>query len=295
MGINRFIGNFNTQRALFSTVFTLLPISLSVGVLWNHLDSLSIFTGFYLVLTKVGLLLVEITAVFFLIWELTVEDKILSNYCFIGNIIIVLMVLLHVGAIFQYDSALAKIKADKKNTLDVSAQVLKLNNQLMIEQGQAIVGNVGDNARTKRETLKTLIETSAQSNRELSDKLLSSSDTKKEEDNIKTILPLGYITSGAMFIVPILVAFGLGMIALFLSKSSPQLEETIPEIKEVVEEPKNSDKPDTQEVQLPNVSDVIDEEETNEELISEESVEIKTEESEVQILTKDEILRELNK
>lgn len=231
MGIIRFV-SFKSQRAFFALILTVLPTSLSIGVLWNHLDSLAIFTGTYLLLTKIGLLLVESTAIFLLLWDLTSDDEVLSNYCFGSNIVIVLMVLLHVGAVFQYDSALSKLKNTQKETIDGSAKILELNNKLLTEQGAALLGTTGvtssdDTAadknlayKIKRDALKTVIETSAKTNSELAKGVIDKLGENPEEEKISTILPIGYIKSGAMYIVPILIGFLLGVGALFISKTS---------------------------------------------------------------------------
>lgn len=228
MGINRFV-SFKAQRAFFSAVYTFLPTSLSVGVLWNHLDSLQIFIGFYLILAKIGLGLVEVTAIFFLLWELNVSDKALSNYCYFGNIAIVLMMLLHVGAVLQYDSAISKINTEKAETINLNKQVLELNNTLITQQGTAILKGSGQkmDQRTLREAVRTITETTAKNNRELTSEMLKGIGTEEKEAGIKTILPLWYIKGGTMYIVPILISFLLGVLALFISKTSPDLNQSV--------------------------------------------------------------------
>lgn len=279
MGINRFI-SFSAQRVIFASVYSLLPTTLSVGVLWNHLDSLSVFTGFYLILTKIGLSLVEITAVFFLFWDLSSKDKVLSNYCFFGNLGIVLMVLIHVGAVFQYDSAIAKINLNKSETLNLNEKVLELNNKLMTDQGNTLLSNSGTklDSRTVRESLKTIVEASARNNKELASEMLKKVDSTEEESKIKTILPVSYITSGAMYIVPILISFLLGTVALFISKTSP----TETSVANVVPHPEPV--PTNTIPNLDNIIDAVTENEYTEVPMSDNHK-----------LTQDEILEELRK
>ena len=223
MNINRFF-SFSTQRSIFSIVFTFLPISLSVGVLWNHLDSLSIFVGFYLILTKIGLMLVEITALFFLVWELSAKDKVLNGYCFFSNISIVLMMLLHVGAVFQYDSGIAKVKAAQTELIVNSSKMLELSSSLSTKQGSELLNIVKQDKNTKSnfQALNAVLSNTTAGNTELVKETLKnlSSSEVVNKNNIKTILPISYIESGTMYVVPILISFLLGVGALFISKSS---------------------------------------------------------------------------
>lgn len=222
MNINRFC-SFSTQRVIFSVVFCFLPISLSIGVLWNHLDSLSLFTGFYLILTKCGLLLVEITAIFCLLWE-SAKDKVLSTYCFFANILIVFMMLLHVGSVFQYDSGMVKLKSEKTEYTNAASELLELNNKLSIAQNTALLETIKgeNNNNANRKALEAVVSKTNESTANLVSKTLESINTneKVNKNNIKTLLPIEYIESGAMYIVPILISFFIGIGALFISKTS---------------------------------------------------------------------------
>jgi len=138
------------------------------------------------------------------------------------------MVLLHVGAVFQYDSAIQNIEVEKTKTLDINTKLLELNNNLLADQGNKLLNNPDNKVdkRTSREVVTAVIANSAQTNKEITQGLITRLSENKTEKEIKTILPVSYIKSGAMYIVPILIAFLLGVIALFISKTSHTVIQT---------------------------------------------------------------------
>jgi len=138
------------------------------------------------------------------------------------------MVLLHVGAVFQYDSAIQNIEVEKTKTLDINTKLLELNNNLLADQGNKLLNNPDNKVdkRTSREVVTAVIANSAQTNKEITQGLITQLSENKTEKEIKTILPVSYIKSGAMYIVPILIAFLLGVIALFISKTSHTVIQT---------------------------------------------------------------------
>lgn len=167
--------------------------------------------------------MVEITAIFCLIWE-HAKDKVLSTYCFFANILIVFMMLLHVGSVFQYDSGMVKLKSEKTEYTNAASELLELNNKLSIAQNTALLETIKreNNNNANRKALEVVVNKTNESNANLVGKTLESinSSEKVNKNNIKTLLPIEYIESGAMYIVPILISFFIGIVALFISKTS---------------------------------------------------------------------------
>lgn len=240
MNLARFI-SFNTQRAIFALIFSLLPTALSIGVLWNHLNSLLIFTGIYLILTRIGLLMVETTAVMLTVWELSVKDKVLSTYCFFANLIIVLIMLGHVGAIIQYNSSKMSIKAKQEARLDTSRKLIDLASQSTINQSRELLDTIASNSKLRsKSTITDVAKSALEVNSKNTSSLLNVATQQDYDNEITTYLPISYIESGTIIVIPILTAFLLAAIAQFISKTSidtnlvsetsPQSKFTIPTV-----------------------------------------------------------------
>lgn len=111
---------FRAQRAIAAFFVFGALASLSVGVIWNHVDNITALSPNYKILAKFGLGVVELIALFILCWELTAKDKVLSMTCYVAEFILVVVMVVHAAAVLQLDAS----GSQQEKTVNITADAL---------------------------------------------------------------------------------------------------------------------------------------------------------------------------
>lgn len=211
---------FRTQRALAAFAVAALLILFSVAVIWSHVDGISSFSPGYRLLAKAGLACVELVSVILLAWEIWAKDKVLSMACFAAEFVLVIVMLVHAGAVLQLDSSGSRQEKTIGAVADAQAKIAAARESARIKAAGESAAEL--NRRGQRRTAAAIAR-SASTDGSASDNALLGSIV--EQTAPTTFLPDAYMTGG-LYYWPPLIAFVLFMAVLLISKSAIALEDS---------------------------------------------------------------------
>lgn len=210
---------FRTQRALAAFAIAILLISFSVAVIWNHIDGITSFTPIYRVLAKAGLAMVELTAIIFLCWELWARDKTLSMACYVAEFLLVIVMLVHAGAVLQLDASGSQQKATLSAVAEAQATIAAAREKARIEAAGQQAAEL--NRMGQRQTARRIVQSAGQSDSTADNALLGQVVNQTRPN---TFLPAEYL-NGGMYYWPPMIAFVLFMLVLLISKAAVPVED----------------------------------------------------------------------
>lgn len=211
---------FRAQRALAAFLIAILLISFSIAVIWNHIDGITSFSPLYRSLAKSGLVMVEATAIIFLCWELWARDRVLSLACYVAEFLLVVVMLVHAGAVLQLDASGSQQKATISTVADAQAKIAAARERARIEaagQQAAQLNSIG-----QRQTARRLVQSAGQGSDAAADNALLGKLV--EQTAPTTFLPASYL-HGGLYYWPPLIAFCLFMVVLLISKAAVPYED----------------------------------------------------------------------
>lgn len=210
--------DFRTQRALVVIVVELLLITFSVGVIWNHIDNLGL-APIYNTMAKVGLGMVEFIAIVTACWELFARTKLISFWCFVVNLAIVGMMLVHAGAVLRLEATGVEQRQTVENVAKAQAEISAATEKARIEAASKEaerLNSIGQFSTARR------IAQAANTRPDDGSSRLIYEVTEKHQRN--TFLPDWYM-KGGMYVVPPLVSFLLLMFVVFISRGVIHIED----------------------------------------------------------------------
>lgn len=210
---------FRTQRAVAAFVVAFLLITFSVGVIWNHIDNITSFSPTYRMLAKAGLGVVEFTSLVFLIWEVFARDKILGMACFVAEFILVIVMLVHAGAVLQLDASGSRQEKTLGFVADAQAKIAAAKEAARIKAAgeQAAALNRRGQFVTAGIVARSASATDSKEDTSLLESVLG--QTKPT-----TFLPDSYM-EGGLYYWPPLIAFILWMLVMLVSKNAIEFED----------------------------------------------------------------------
>lgn len=211
---------FRAQRALAAFGIALLLILFSIAVIWNHIDAIDTFSPLYRTLAKAGLVMVEVTAVVFLCWELWARDKALSLACYVAEFILVIVMLVHAGAVLQLDASGAQQKQTLSAVADAQAKVAAARETARIQAAGQQAAEL--NRMGQRQTARRIVQSAGQGSDSNADNALLGQVVTQTQPT--TFLPSAYLRGG-MYYWPPLIAFVLFMCVLLISKAAVPYED----------------------------------------------------------------------
>lgn len=210
---------FRAQRIVVAFLVFIPLASLSVGVLWNHLDNITTLAPGYKILAKVGLGAVEVIALIILHWELTARDKVLSMTCYVAEFLLVAVMLVHAGAVLQLDSSGSRQERTVSITADAMAKVAAAREAARIRAAGEAAEKLNKNGQHRA---AAMIARSAANGGGREDNSLL--ETVLGQTKPTTFLPESYM-NGGMYYWPTLFAFSLFMLVMLVSKGAIEYED----------------------------------------------------------------------
>lgn len=210
---------FRAQRALAAFIVFFLLVSFSVGVIWNHIDGVTTFSPVYQNLAKAGLGVVEFVALVFLIWEVFTKHKVLSMTCFIADFILVIVMLVHAGAVLQLDASGSRQQKTIGFTADAMAKVAAAREAARIKAAGDQAAEL--NRRGQHRTAAMIARSAASGGGREDNSLL---ETVLGQTKPTTFLPESYM-NGGLYYWPPLIAFTLFMMVMLVSKGAIEYED----------------------------------------------------------------------
>lgn len=210
---------FRVQRTIAAFFVFGLLATISVGVIWNHVDSITALSSNYKILTKIGLGVVEVIGFFILTWELTAKDKVLSMTCYVATFILAVMMLVHAGAVLQLDSSGSK----QEKTVGVMADALaKVETARETARIKAAGEKAAELNRSGQHRTAAMIARSAASGGGSADNSLL--EKVLVETKPTTFLPDWYM-EGGLYYAPPVFALSLFMLVMLVSKGAVEYED----------------------------------------------------------------------
>jgi hypothetical protein len=210
---------FRVQRAIAAFAIALLLITFSVAVIWNHVDGIEGFTPGYRLLAKGGLAVVELTSLIFLAWELWTRDKTLSMACFVAEFVLVVVMLVHAGAVLTLDSSASHQTKTLNTVADAQAKIAAAREGARITAAAQQAAEL--NRQGQRQTARRLVAGATKADGAADTNLL---ENVLGQTKPTTFLPDSYM-SGGLYYWPPLIAFVLFMIVLLISKTAIAYED----------------------------------------------------------------------
>lgn len=211
--------SFRAQRALAAFTVALLLITFSIAVIWNHIDGIGSFSAAYARLAKAGLVMVETVAIIFVCWELWARDKALSLACYAAEFLLVIVMLIHAGAVLQLDASGYQAKQTLEVLADSQAKIAAATEAARIKSAAEEAARL--NAIGQRSTARRIAQ--AANVRESGASLAVLAKTA-ETVKANTFLPESYM-SGGLYYWPPLIAFVLFMVVFLISKAALPYED----------------------------------------------------------------------
>ena len=210
---------FRAQRALAAFIVFFLLVSFSVGVIWSHIDAVTTFSPVYRNLAKAGLGVVEFVALVFLIWEVFTKHKVLSMTCFIADFVLVVVMLVHAGAVLQLDSSGSRQEKTVGFMADALAKVEAAKEAARIKAAgeKAAELNRSGQHRTAAMIARSAASGGGRADNSLLERVLG-------ETKPTTFLPESYM-NGGLYYWPPLIAFTLFMLVMLVSKGAIEYED----------------------------------------------------------------------
>lgn len=213
---HRFL-DFRSQQAAVVIIVELLLVTFSVGVIWNHVESLGMSDS-YETMAKTGLGMVEFIAIVSALWKLFARTKLVAFWAFWVNIAIVVMMLLHAGAVLRYEASGAEQKQTVELAADAQAKIAAATESARITaaaQEAARLNSMGQRATARR----IANSASVRDDKGIHEVVKLAQNARRE-----TFLPDWYM-KGGMYVVPPLVAFLLLMFLVFISSGVIHIED----------------------------------------------------------------------
>lgn len=210
--------DFRTQVVLVVIIVELLLVTFSVGVIWNHIDELQL-VGIYGTMAKVGLGMVEFIALVTAMWELFARTKLVSFWCFLSNLIIVVMMIVHAGAVLRYESSGVEQRQTVEAVAKAQAQISAATEKARIEAAGAEASRL--NSLGQRATARRIANSASA---RPDDKTASMLADVAQRNSRTTYLPDWYL-KGGMYVLPPLISFLLLMFIVFISRGVIHIED----------------------------------------------------------------------
>lgn len=211
---------FRAQRALAAFAVAILLITFSVAVIWNHVDSIGSFTDTYRMLAKAGLVVVETIAIIFLCWELWARDRTLSMACYVAEFALVVVMLVHAGAVLQLDASGSQQKATIATISEAQATIAAAKEKARIEATADAAAEL--NRQGQHQTARRLVQSAGSTDTSVSDNALLGQVVGQTKPT--TFLGERYL-NGGLYYWPPLIAFALFMVVLLISKAALPYED----------------------------------------------------------------------
>lgn len=182
------------QKALAMYVLALAVGLYCNSVMFTHIDSLSTAYAFYL---KAGLVGIVDVSIFWLVtWKLFGPSPELRVYCFWATGVLMVVCLIHAGAVFKLEASKGENLAKINAVADAQARIAAATTSAAIEASGKQAQEM--NARGQRLTARRTIEAGKGVAADASSKAQENLNTTAEKAKSETFLPQSYL-DGAMY------------------------------------------------------------------------------------------------
>lgn len=237
---------FKTQRCIATFAIFGIGFFFTTSALWNHLDNVLV-NGRYQWMAKAGLLLVPCVALIMTIWELFVPSEQtdpradstlkkavarLVNWCFWGAILLVLLEIVHAGALLKYEESIQS----QTGNLEAAAKAQGIIEAARIEAAGRAAADVKSRTRSTTLATRTLrAGTASTAGKEIADQAAGIKGS--------TFLPQVYVDGGMYVALPVLAIIFFAITMLLARQAQHMVDADGNGIPDYLEKPKPEPRP----------------------------------------------------